>query len=57
MNDIIDVIDDDEAARDSLEFLLRSAGLNVRTHNSGSAFLDNYATALAVSSQTSECPG
>ncbi len=37
---IVHVIDDDEALRDSLTFLLRTAGLEVRTHASASAFLD-----------------
>jgi len=33
------VIDDDAAARESLEFLLRSAGLEVRSYESATAFL------------------
>jgi two-component system response regulator FixJ len=33
------VIDDDEAVRDSIEFLLRTAQLTVRTYESASAFL------------------
>jgi two-component system, LuxR family, response regulator FixJ len=37
---IVHVIDDDEALRDSLAFLLRTAGLEVRAHASASAFLD-----------------
>jgi two-component system, LuxR family, response regulator FixJ len=36
---IVHVIDDDEALRDSLTFLLRTAGLRVQTHASASAFL------------------
>lgn len=36
---IVHVIDDDDAARDSLEFLLDSAGLKVRTFPSADAFL------------------
>ncbi len=36
---IVHVIDDDEALRDSLTFLLRAAGLQVWTHASASAFL------------------
>jgi two-component system, LuxR family, response regulator FixJ len=36
---IVHVIDDDEALRDSLTFLLRTAGLQVQTHASASAFL------------------
>jgi two-component system response regulator FixJ len=34
------VIDDDEAARQSLEFLLKAAGLNVRSFESAQDFLD-----------------
>ena len=33
------VIDDDEAVRESIEFLLRSAQLTVKTYESASAFL------------------
>src|SRR5262249_40233114 len=36
---IVHVVDDDEAARDSLEFLLRTAGFDVRTHETAMAFL------------------
>ncbi|MFW6076897.1 MAG: response regulator FixJ [Hyphomicrobiales bacterium] len=38
--DIVHVIDDDEAVRQSLEFLLKSADMNVRTYDSAGAFLD-----------------
>ena len=38
-NAIVHVIDDDEAARESLEFLLRSAKMNVRTYDSAKGFL------------------
>ena len=34
------VIDDDEAVRESIEFLLRSAGLEVKTYDSAVAFLE-----------------
>jgi two-component system, LuxR family, response regulator FixJ len=34
------VIDDDEAVRESIDFLLRSAGLSVRTYDSATSFLD-----------------
>jgi two-component system, LuxR family, response regulator FixJ len=37
---IVHVIDDDDAARDSLEFLLRSAKLEVRTYESAKDFLN-----------------
>ncbi|WP_334175378.1 response regulator FixJ [Pseudoxanthobacter sp.] len=36
----VHVIDDDEAVRDSLSFLLASAGLNVVAHESATAFLE-----------------
>ena len=37
---IVHVIDDDEALRNSLAFLLRSADLEVMSHSSAAAFLD-----------------
>jgi two-component system, LuxR family, response regulator FixJ len=37
---VVHVIDDDEAVRQSLEFLLRTAGMRARTYESASAFLD-----------------
>jgi two-component system, LuxR family, response regulator FixJ len=37
---IVHVIDDDEAVRQSLEFLLRTAGVTARTYESASAFLN-----------------
>jgi two-component system, LuxR family, response regulator FixJ len=36
---VVHVIDDDDAARESLEFLLRSANFEVTTYDSGAAFL------------------
>jgi two-component system, LuxR family, response regulator FixJ len=36
----VHVIDDDQAVRDSVAFLLTAAGLEVRTHDSAEAFLD-----------------
>jgi two-component system response regulator FixJ len=36
----VHVIDDDDAVRDSLEFLLKSARLDVRTYDSATRFLD-----------------
>lgn len=41
---VIHVIDDDDAMRDSLRFLLASAGFQVRDHNSAGAFLDQAIT-------------
>ena len=38
---IVHVIDDDEALRDSLAFLLRTADLEVMSHASAAAFLDS----------------
>src|SRR6187431_3554045 len=38
------VIDDDAAMRDSLDFLLGSAGFNVRLFDSAQAFLDEFAS-------------
>jgi two-component system, LuxR family, response regulator FixJ len=37
---VVHVIDDDEAARQSLEFLLRANALKVRTYESGTVFLN-----------------
>jgi two-component system, LuxR family, response regulator FixJ len=37
---IIYVIDDDEAVRQSIEFLLRTVGMSVRSYESGKVFLD-----------------
>ena len=39
-NAVVHVIDDDEAVRDSLAFLLRAADIAVRTYDSATAFLD-----------------
>ena len=38
---VVHVIDDDDAARDSLSFLLRSAKIEVRTYETASAFLES----------------
>jgi two-component system response regulator FixJ len=38
-NAVVHVIDDDEAARQSLEFLLRANALEVKTYESGTVFL------------------
>jgi len=37
---VVHVIDDDEAMRDSLAFLLGAAGMEVRTYESATGFLD-----------------
>jgi two-component system response regulator FixJ len=39
-NSLVHVIDDDDAVRDSLEFLLRTAKINVCTYESATAFLN-----------------
>ena len=39
--EIVHVIDDDEALRDSLTFLLRAAKIEVRSYSSATAFLDD----------------
>jgi two-component system response regulator FixJ len=41
---VVHVIDDDEAVRQSLEFLLRTAGVTARTYESASAFLSALPT-------------
>jgi two-component system response regulator FixJ len=38
-NSLVHVIDDDDAVRESLEFLLRTAKIEVRTYDSATAFL------------------
>src|SRR3989304_2528358 len=40
-NAVVHVVDDDEALRDSLSFLLSSAGLDARSYDSAAAFLKN----------------
>ncbi|WP_309643508.1 response regulator FixJ [Phenylobacterium sp.] len=42
---VVHLIDDDEAVRDSLAFLLTTAGLASRTYDSAVAFLDELASA------------
>jgi two-component system, LuxR family, response regulator FixJ len=41
----VHIIDDDDAVRDSLTFLLNTAGIEVRSHPSAAAFLDALAGA------------
>lgn len=43
-NNVVHVIDDDEAMRHSLAFLLRSANVQVKTYESAAAFLEQLAT-------------
>ena len=43
----VHVIDDDEAVRESIDFLLRSAGLSVQTYDSAASFLDAAPTITA----------
>ena len=38
----IHVVDDDQAVRESIEWLIDSVGLNIRTYGSANEFLDNY---------------
>jgi two-component system, LuxR family, response regulator FixJ len=45
--DVVHVIDDDEAVRQSLAFLLGTAGLAARTYDSATAFLDVASEAAA----------
>ena len=42
-NSLVHVIDDDDAVRESLEFLLRAAKIDVRTYDSATAFLNTVA--------------
>lgn len=43
MPDIVHIVDDDEAVRESLAFLLRTSDFEVRTYESAVVFLDNAA--------------
>ena len=45
---IVHVIDDDEALRDSLAFLLRTADLEVMSHASAAAFWSSRETASST---------
>lgn len=42
MQSTVYVVDDDKLARESLEWLIESVGLPVKTYASGQAFLDDY---------------
>jgi two-component system response regulator FixJ len=42
---VVHVVDDDEAVRESLSFLLKASGLTVQTYDSATAFLRGLATA------------
>jgi two-component system, LuxR family, response regulator FixJ len=44
---LVHVIDDDDAVRDSLKFLLTAAGIEVRTYVSAKAFLDTLANSVS----------
>ncbi len=44
---VVHVIDDDDAVRDSLAFLLETADLKVKTHDSARRFLDQVSGAMA----------
>jgi two-component system, LuxR family, response regulator FixJ len=44
---VVHVVDDDDAARESLRFLLETAHLNVRAYESARAFLDTLSAANA----------
>ena len=46
MPDLVHVIDDDEAMRDSLSFLLRSADFDVKTYPSAKAFIEILARGI-----------
>jgi two-component system response regulator FixJ len=41
-NPVVHIVDDDDAVRQSLAFLLSSAGIAVRVYDSASAFLDGF---------------
>ena len=46
-NQTVYVVEDDEAVRDSLQLMLRSAGLNVVAYSNGNDFLDDWNEAMA----------
>ena len=55
---VVHVIDDDEAMRESLAFLLGAVGMEVRTYKSAMGFLDVAPKSRPVaSSPMCACPG
>lgn len=46
-NPTVHVVEDDEAVRDSLQLMLRSAGLNVATYSNANDFLAEWTDAMA----------
>ena len=55
---VVHVIDDDEAVRESLAFLLETADYNVHAYDSATGFLAGLDKAdSAASSRTFACPG
>jgi FixJ family two-component response regulator len=55
-NPVVHVIDDDDAARDSLAFLLRAAQVDVRTYETAPPFwLPSNRCCQDASSPTCEC--
>jgi two-component system response regulator FixJ len=55
--EVVHVIDDDEALRDSLTFLLRTAGITVQSHVSAAAFLDALPAELSCIVTDLRMPG
>jgi FixJ family two-component response regulator len=47
MEQTVYVVEDDEAVRDSLELLLKSAGKPVKTYATANAFLEDYSSRMA----------
>jgi two-component system response regulator FixJ len=53
--DLVQIIDDDDALRDSLTFLLSSAGIDAKSYESAGAYLND--PQRGASSPMSACPG
>jgi FixJ family two-component response regulator len=51
----VQIIDDDDALRDSLTFLLSSAGIEAKSYESAGAYLND--PQRGASSPMSACPG